>query len=598
MKLFTKRILALGIYTALIGSAANAATYEVIDKGAVETHKYTFAQQENNSGEMVISGTQAYNFAVQYQFLNEGDFNVIVNNAANFNDRIFGVEDIEDESALRAGNPTENDAFWVVQYLKQIPAARKFLYQQYGDIAALLNLNGNTEEIPIFDVMFEGTTQFTRSTVDNINGITDKGWLYGSGSAPYLPVQLTADQNNTDSSDDVTINYWVREFNTRGFFSIDRGQTITPIVAPESTYGGISEVFDINENGLAVGFASTGIAKRVTEFLKNASTLCTDEKQLAKTPLIVCIDTVLRDNRLSLNNLYSTQAIKWTINDSGTVENTETLGYLVKPHVDDPRDFRSVAQAVNASGTIVGYSDGWFYNNVTEPKSTERKLTYAVMFKDGNIYDLNTDHEKYFNSRVNDINDAGIATGYVQSIIGGAAQNVFYYIDTNDVNNLEMVMPKSFFTGSSTTAKAINNKGFIVGQGEVETHVTTGGNPRRTHGFLYDTNTDTFTDLNDFLSCDSIYTIIDAKSINDNNEISASALVKTDAQDFFGEKVFNSNGDPIQEEVVRAVKLNTINGEVNDCSEVEKKVERQGASIGLFMPLVLLLVGFRRKLFN
>ncbi|WP_076419920.1 DUF3466 family protein [Colwellia sp. UCD-KL20] len=596
MKIFAKRILALGICTALMGASVQAATYEVIDKGAVDTHKYTFAQQENIHGEMVISGTQAYSFAVQYQYLVESDFNAIVNNAAVLNDQVFGVNDIEDEEALRAGNPTENDVFWVLYYLQRIPAANQFLYQQYGDIAALINLNGVTEEVTIFDEMFEGTNEFTRSTVDNINGITDKGWIYGSGTAPYLPVVITADQNTEDTSDDVSTNYWVREFSRRAFFSPDRGQTIIPLIAPESTYGGISEISDLSESGIAIGFASTVISEQVTDFITES---CTDADQLENIPLIVCIDVTLRNNGLTLDNLFQTEAFKWTINDSGVVESSEQLGYLITPHVDDERGLVSVAQAVNDAGTVVGYSQGWFDNDVTEPDVNEFKLTYAVMFKDGEVYDLNTDHETFFNSRVNDINNLGIATGYVQTTVSGITTNMFYYIDTNDVNNLEMIMPDTFFTGSSTTAKAINNKGFIVGQGEVETHVVTGGNPRRTHGFLYDTNTDTFTDLNAFLTCESDYTIIDAKSINDNNEISASALVKTNAKDFFGRDVLDSNGDPVQEEVVRAVKLQPIEGgELNDCSEVEEKLERQGASFGVFMPLVLLVVGFRRKLFK
>ncbi|WP_077342073.1 DUF3466 family protein [Pseudocolwellia agarivorans] len=596
MKIFAKRILALGICTALMGASVQAATYEVIDKGAVDTHKYTFAQQENIHGEMVISGTQAYSFAVQYQYLVESDFNAIVNNAAVLNDQVFGVNDIEDEEALRAGNPTENDVFWVLYYLQRIPAANQFLYQQYGDIAALINLNGVTEEITIFDEMFEGTNEFTRSTVDNINGITDKGWIYGSGTAPYLPVVITADQNTEDTSDDVSTNYWVREFSRRAFFSPDRGQTIIPLIAPESTYGGISEISDLSESGIAIGFASTVISEQVTDFITES---CTDADQLENIPLIVCIDVTLRNNGLTLDNLFQTEAFKWTINDSGVVESSEQLGYLITPHVDDVRGLVSVAQAVNDAGTVVGYSQGWFDNNVTEPDVNEFKLTYAVMFKDGEVYDLNTDHETFYNSRVNDINNLGIATGYVQTTVSGITTNMFYYIDTNDVNNLEMIMPDTFFTGSSTTAKAINNKGFIVGQGEVETHVVTGGNPRRTHGFLYDTNTDTFTDLNAFLTCESDYTIIDAKSINDNNEISASALVKTNAKDFFGRDVLDDNGDPVQEEVVRAVKLQPIEGgELNDCSEVEEKLERQGASFGVFMPLVLLVVGFRRKLFK
>ncbi|XPF95042.1 DUF3466 family protein [Colwellia sp. RE-S-Sl-9] len=601
MKIFAKRILALGIYSALTSASVQAATYEVIDKGAGETHKYTFAQQENNAGEMVISGTQAYSFAVQYQFLNETDFDNIISNAALNHEVVFGVGDIEDEEALRNGNPTENDSFWAVNYL--ISKQGDFTYQQYGDVAAMINLNSNTEEITVFDTTFEGTNELTRSTSDLINGITDKGWIYGTASAPFIPREYILDDNN-DDTDDETITYFASDFSSRGFYSLDKGNTIIPLMAPESTYGGLSAISEISETGIAIGFATTSITEEAQASISEAKNRvdnpidCEDAEQLKRTPLLICISNVLAEDGLTLNNLYSTAAIKWTINDNGDVEEFEPLGFLITPHVDDERGLQSVAQAVNDDGTIVGYSEGWFDNDVMDPEVDEFKLTYAVMFKDGNVYDLNTDHETYYNSRANDINDVGTAVGYVQSIIGGVTTNSFYYIDTNNVSDLEMIMPDSFFTGSSTTAKAINNNGLIVGQGEVETHVVASGIPRRTHGFLYDTNTDTFTDLNTLLTCESDYIIIDAKSINDNNEISASALTKTNARDFFGNEVLDTKGDPIQEEVVRAVKLQPINGEIDNCSEVEEKIERQGASFGLFMPLVLLVVGFRRKLFK
>lgn len=590
MKKFAKRILALSVCSALVGGSVNAATYQVIDKGAVDTHKYSFAQQENNSGEMVISGTQAYSFSVQYQYLDEDDFDDIVALADANHEIVIDIENIEDEAALRAGNPTQNDSFWAVNYLKG--KSNNLSYQKYGDVAALINLNSTTEEITIFDTTFAGTDELTRSTVDNVNGITDKGWIYGSASAPYLPVEITNDQDTTDTSDDTTSNYWVREFITRGFYSLDRGQTILPLIAPESTYGGMSEISDISEDGIAVGYASISIAEEVDEYIQDN---CTTEEQLEDTPLIVCIDVVLRNNGLTLNDIYSIEAYKWSINDSGEIEQADQLGYLITPHVDDERGLVSVAQAINDSGTIVGYSAGWVDDDVTTPDENEAKSTYAVVFKDDRVVQIHDQHDTYYRSRANDINNQGIAVGHVETTIGGSARNQFYYADVNNLDNIEMVMPDGFFNGSSASAKSINENGLIVGVGEVETNITTDGSSRRTHGFIYDIAADTFTDLNSYLPCDSDYTIIDAKSINEENEISATALVRINAKDFFGEDLVDDNGDPVTEEVVRAVKLEPIAGEIEDCSVEEEKSERQGASFGLFMPLVLLVIGFRRK---
>ena len=131
-------------------------------------------------------------------------------------------------------------------------------------------------------------------------------------------------------------------------------------------------------------------------------------------------------------------------------------------------------------------------------------------------------------SRATAINDAGIAIGYLNVFVNGSERKKFYYVDTNS-ESLEMIFPEDFFNGSSSEPAAINENGLIVGKGEVETH-SSSRKARRTHGFLYDMNTDVFTDLNDFLPCDSAYTIIQANSINENNEISATAVVKSPRQ--------------------------------------------------------------------
>lgn len=54
MNKFVKTILTISISSTLAMSTANAATYQIIDKGAAEKLKYTYSQQENNVGEMAI----------------------------------------------------------------------------------------------------------------------------------------------------------------------------------------------------------------------------------------------------------------------------------------------------------------------------------------------------------------------------------------------------------------------------------------------------------------------------------------------------------------------------------------------------------------
>jgi len=196
-----------------------------------------------------------------------------------------------------------------------------------------------------------------------------------------------------------------------------------------------------------------------------------------------------------------------------------------------------------------------------------------------------------------DINNEGIAVGYTSKYINGDLRTKFFYVDTN-ADNMEMVLPTDFFVGSSSVATAINEAGKVVGHGEVETHNDSSNNPRRTNGFIFDKNTDTFTNLNDLLACESPYTIIEARHINDNDEISASAIIKQQRRDAKGELMVDESGEPITEDVIRAVTLKPTNGEIEDCSEVEEKIEREGAGFGLASLMLLSLVQLRRRFFK
>ena len=577
MKKIVKSILAVGISTALTTTTANAATYEVIDKGAAELFKYTYAQQENNNGEMAISGTSAYNFPVQYQYLDEEDYDNIVRLADTQHENVHELDNIEDENALRNGDPTANDLAWVIRYLEGISSS---LYQKVGDVVAMTNSGGDTQDFHVYDQKFDGTDQYTRSTTDFINGITNQGWVYGNGSSPYLPLDFT-------ESDGDEVTHWVRDFSTRGFFSPDNGNTIIELLPPEHEHGGESAILDISENGIAVGYASTSVDQAAIDYINNDDGGCADPDVIDDLPVEVCIQNI----RVGM---YNSEAFKWVVNETGEVS-SESLGYLVTPHEEDEREYVSYAQAVNIHGVAVGYAHGWWDEKVTSPDKNESRSLYAVVFKDGTAVDFTEDHSEQFDSRAYDINDSGIAVGHITNYVNGNLRTKFYYVDTNQ-ENMEMVFPADFFNGSASTARSINETGFIVGEGEVETHNDSSVNPRRTNGFLYDMSTDTFTNLNDFLPCESDYTIIEARHINDNNEISATALIKVPRRDAKGELMFDDQGNQLVEDVVRAVKLSPIDGEVEDCSAVEEKVERQGAGLGLGAIFSLLTFGLARRI--
>lgn len=579
MNNFLKSVLALTVVSAIDVPASYAATYKVVDKGAVSSLEYTFAQQKNVNDEMVIAGSNIYNFPLQTQYLDPDDINDIIDLADNLHEDVKELDDLDDFNGFINGNLTANDLSWGIRFL-QLNAGDDE-YQKVGNVFSMVNLGDQTVDFTIFDTFFDETNTLTRSTNDYVNGITDSGWIYGNASAPYLPVDFT-------KSDGEEVTYWVREFTTRGFFSPDKGSTIIPLMPLEARYGGESAILDISDSNIAVGYASTSIDVDALEYIEDTSGGCADDDVIEDIPFDACVQRVSA-------GMYNTEAFKWFIDIKGEVSR-EALGHLVTPHEDDERELVSVAQAVNTHGVVAGYSTGWVDENEFTPSKYESSSLYAVIFKNNEVIDLTDDHSEYFNSRAYDINDNGIVVGHVNTYINNSLRTKFYYVDTID-EEIEMVFPKDFFTGSSSTARAINENNMIVGEGEFETHNDSSSNPRRTHAFLYSMNIDYFVDVNDLLSCTSAYEVIEARDINANNEISGTAVIKAERRDSKGELMFDEDGQQLYEDVLRAVDLIPIEGEVEDCTETKDKVSREGASTNLYM-IFLLMLGFcRRKIF-
>ena len=612
MKQFAKNILVLAVTSALslsVLSFSHAATYKVVDKGSAENIGYTYGGKQNIHGVMAVSGSNSYNFPVQFiPYFDENDFNQIQYNALVQHDYYFGLEPIEDFEALKAGNPTANDLAWSKMYLQEMNTSvsnPNFEYQMVADTAAMINLGeGHTStEICVFDTDFDGspcTGIITRSTVSVIEGISDKGITFGTASAPYLPMPEFTDSAGTVRT------FWLREHGQRGFFSPDNGATIYPVPPIETQYGGgISAVFDMNAEGTAVGYSSYKLSKNREDYINDADVGCADPAILANIPEEICIQKIQR-------NMYYIQAFKARALDSDTPE-TELLGLLIEPHADDDRAFSSQALAINNNDIAVGYAHGWDDADVVTPASNERMTgSYAVIFKkdeNGNnvVLDFNQPHY-YFGSgnvypfsRAHDINDNGLAVGYTRNTETFVKK--FFYVDTTlPDNEMKTVMPKDFFTTSVSTAFGVNNAGVIVGEAQIETHNESSQNPRRTAGFIYDTASDSpvIIDVNTLLECKSKYNILKANDINDAGQISATAIVKSASYDAKGEPILDDSGEPIMIDVVRAVLLEPIpGGEVEDCGDVEDKVERQGASFGGMVLFSLLAVfGLRRRSFK
>ncbi len=576
-----KSLVALSVASACSLSIANAAKYEIFDKGDVDSLKYTYSHTENDIGDAAISGALVYNFPVQFQYLDDDDFDDIERLAEIQNENVHELEDLEDKDALVAGMPTANDLSWTIRFLQANQS--NSLYQKVGDTVAMVNDGAQTTEFVVFDTAFEGTDDLTRSSVDYIAGINNEGWVYGTGSAPYLPLPFV-------ESDDDEVTHWVRDFIERAYVSPDMGQTIYEIIPPVTDFsGGRSAILNADSRS-AVGYVSDKLNEELVEdYVLDETGGCIDPDVLDDLPFEACVQR-------QESNLYHLMAYQWDFDDNGQLVGEKELGLLVTPDEDDDRIFQSYAQAINANGVAVGFSHGWVDEDETDPSDNESRSFYAVVYKDGEVISFTEDHNKYFDSRAYDINDQGYAVGHVNTYVNGNLRTKFYYVDTNaPAAEMRFVLPDDFFEGSSSTARSINESGLVVGEGEVETHNDSPSNPRRTHAFLYDIAEDTFTDLNSFLECGSPYNIIEARSINELNEISATAILKAPRRDSKGEFVYDVNGEQVVEDIVRAVTLKPIPGEIEDCSEVEGKVKREGASLGWGLLALLSVFGYRRS---
>jgi hypothetical protein len=598
-----KNSVALSIAATLslsIAPYAMSASYKVIDLHQSASHKYTYTQQRNENGESAIAGIYGFNFPVQFEYLTDDDFDQISALAATYHEDIQGqiglgivsdLNDIEDFAALKAGNPTANDLAWTIAYISQQSQTER--YQKIGDTVGLTDKNGVPEEFVIFDKAFENTTQLTRSTIDIVSGITKNGVTYGTGSAPYLPQPFTI-EGETDEGD-VEVNYWIRDFSQRGFFAFD--DNVLELAPPATEYGGgISSVVDVNEAGIAVGFYSQKIAKAYKDAVESVEGGCADPVQIAAYPAEIC-----------WNNYgyakYHLMAFKSTLQSDGTLL-SENLGLLFEPDPQDERAHASYALAVNIHGDAVGYADGWDSNDVQTPNVNQRASgSYAVIYRNGTVFDFNQEHAAFSNfvqvSKAYDINDNGLVVGHGIQQRNGRATQKFFYVDTSvPEEEMQMIYPEDFFLGSKSTARSVNIHGQMVGEGEVETHNITSGKPRRTEAFLYDIRDESFISVKNLIDCQSEYDVFEARHINDNGDISASAIVKVERLDAYGQPMYGEDGAPLTEDVVRAVVLEPISdGQPEDCSIVEEKSERKGASTTFAGLLSLLAIfGFRRKL--
>jgi len=563
MKQFVLKGLSAGILAAVsVGSYAD--TFELEELPTADNYRNSFPQAMNDQGHVVGISQYPKDVDIDLTQLSESLLASV------------GIEDPENVENL-----TQSQYEFILGRTA-VNANINFEQLQISQYSGFLNDGVTQSEL----LAAEQDSISVDSFFYDINSANS---IVGSMTAPFYPIDFSYVDSNDEQVDKT---FYVRDYISRAVWYRD-GQSTT-IEPPETAeLGGESAILDINESGLAAGYASTAVSPFAQERIDTCSE--EDADNPATEPAQVCIHKAWfdlytqtasniapsffsRSEYLARRSIYDIRGYLWQLDSNGEVISSTELGTLTERREDDNKDFSSYAFAVNNNGIAVGQS--WTYH-------PERgAIRMPAIFQNGEALPV-TESDSFFWGGATDINDSNRAVGYlVENRSGNLRNRGFYY----DLDSGELTELPGYFAGSSTVPNAINSDGIIVGTGEFEATLQS---TRRRSGFWYDSNAEQpqFIDLNNALACDSPYFIVEGNDVTDSGEVLATAL-KT-------EEYVDDNGDTQSREISVSIKLDPVEGELNNCLEEENRVERSGAAIG-GLPLALLalfggLITFTRR---
>ncbi|MFC3121678.1 DUF3466 family protein [Agaribacter flavus] len=565
---------------ALVGAINNAeaASYEVQTLPFDTISQEYFAASIDNTGLMLITARDAFNPPI--------DLSILDLNGAPLSD--------PDEAAQ--GNFNDFDYQVVVERLRgaaatlgrasvQFPADARF--QKLASELAYKTDGTDTSYIFGFDQETEGTAGFTFALDTRITDSVFGSHIVGNMPAPFFRLDYV-DENGEDQI------FVINDFLQRGFVQV--GDNVTALLPPNIEAGGYSEAYQINENFQVAGVSSIGTNDVIQERL----TICNDDEQRADVPVEACVFSIF--NQLDFSSDYIPDAAALYGPQSGetratslelrpTIWQLDAEGNLLSTQVYDslhePDEFSAFNYTrgldINNAGTMVGFSTVLVDENALPQ--------VAAVFENGVTTRL-VDDDEFLPSYATQINDNNFIVGFVAQRVNNALRNKMFVFDRNTNENRVV---QGFFLGSATYPRAMNNNNIVVGDAESNENVTAQNRPRV--GFMYDINSDTFTNLNDLLPCDSPYKIISATDINDNNEILADAFVSLPFKNPRGVVQLDDAGEERMFDTVISVKLNPTGNPPADCGETDNGFrERQGASITFWLVLPLLIIALYRRL--
>lgn len=601
--------ISLALVPLLTAMSASAAVYQVVDLGEVVDARATYATSVNDQGVAVLNGRQLYSVDI--------DISTIDLDSDVFNNLFTEEQRAElDDGVLTAQTHAILYNFlleWPSTFTRRYPArdtqianlVERYSFQPVSVTAAFIEQGQGVEPLRF------RTTETEIGNDEQVVGQNNLGVQVGFATPPFEYVQFTrtTDPESVDEGDDIPepTEHWIWQPNGAQRLGVvrvgDQRLTLTPVYAEFG--GGSSAAWGISDEGLIIGNGSVGVSD-------NFRTAQERDCRGFSAPEINCYHFW---HSLSTVNApsYLLRAMTWQLEADLSVSEPEILGFLGdkgsnEPHPETelaPVQYTSSAFAVNNNGIIVGQST---YSDSGDIVRVERCNPYtgcftqqfiyqsqrASLFIDGQVLPVFPAEDRDWQQSVaTSINNNDIVVGYAvptRSISGQFPRRMFYY----DISAQQMVFPEDLFVSANTHPRAINDQGVVVGRTEAIV-----ASVKRQRAFKYSIAEDSFIDLNTLLECDSPYTLVDATSINNSNEILATAVTEVPLRNSFGEVLLDEDGNPRTEFQARAVKLNPIaNGEPSDCGvEDELVYDRKSATGSLWSALGLgLLLLWRRCL--
>ncbi|EGM77715.1 gammaproteobacterial enzyme C-terminal transmembrane domain protein [Rheinheimera sp. A13L] len=537
----------LALLPGLAASSAYAAVYQVQELAEINTVRSQFGAALNDNGDAVGSGSFIYNFPVDISAIDFENASLVA---------ALTAEQIEQ---IKQGNISASSQAVLINYLGA--NIDNYEIQRYTDVMAFDLVTG--EQVKIRE---QATTPTSREYLYDIN---NSGNAIGVSTATFTQQSFTPEATEDEPSPE-TVNLWLPEPAYLKSYVVN-GNSVTALPIPYENFGGgFSSAIKISEDNYIAGSGSVSMMESTEETIE---TVCTGKTR----PVSLCYDQYKAG--------YIERALVWKMNEAGQISAPVQYGVL-GPIIENTAEnfYVSRALSVNDDGVAVGYSS---YTDEERRVSTR----HATVFHEGEVSEV-IDPVEWNSSLATDINNQNIIVGSASTTFNGLPTNRLFVFD---YNTKTLTYPNGFFNSSDTNPMAINENNMVVGSADI---LPTDGTTRRKVAFLYDIENDSFTDLNTLLPCDSAFTLVEAKDINNNNEIIANAVVSVEQRDVKGDVVKDSAGNPVMENVSRAVKLMPVpNGTIESCQiEDDETYERQGGSSTWFSLLLLPLLLLRRRL--